>query len=391
MCDARASDTGTGAEASWSIPAGAEGGADGAAFALTSGGVLSLAAAKDFEAPDDADGDGTYEVTVSVTVGAQTATAALAVTLSDVDEPTLSVTTPGPFTVAEGETAVATLAASDTGTGAEASWSIPAGAEGGADGAAFAVTSEGMLSLVAAKDFEAPDDADGDGTYEVTVAAAAPASSMAGAQSATAALLVTLSDVNEAPVAKATASPARTRQGARVTLDGSASMDPDAGDTLSYLWTQADDGAPRVTLSDASAEQPAFTSPSDLAVGDGAGVHASGDGRGGPPCRGRGDGDGDAHLRGVDIGGLELCGGGRRGGVPADPRGERSQGADGAGDGRGNGRDAGHGGACGRDVRGGRARDGAAGADGGGRGAGDGQPGDGAACVGVGLAARAGG
>ena len=251
---------------SWSIPADAAGGADGAAFAVTSEGMLSLVAAKDFEAPDDADGDGTYEVTVSVTAGTQTATAALSVTLSDVDEPALAVTTAGPFTVAEGETAVAALAASDTGTGATAVWSIPAGAEGGADGAAFAVTSEGVLSLVAAKDFEAPDDADGDGTYEVTVAVAVPASSMAGAQSATAALLVTLSDVNEAPVAQASASPARVREGARVTLDGSASADPDAGDTLTYLWTQADDGAPRVTLSDASAEQTAFTSPSDLAA-----------------------------------------------------------------------------------------------------------------------------
>ncbi len=261
-----ASDTGTGGEAVWSIPAGAAGGADGAAFAVTSEGVLSLVAAKDFEAPDDADGDGTYEVSVSVTAGTQTATAALSVTLADVDEPTLAVTTAGPFTVAEGETAVAALAASDTGTGATAVWSIPAGAESGADGAAFAVTSEGVLSLVAAKDFEAPDDADGDGTYEVSVAVAVPASSMAGAQSATAALLVTLSDVNEAPVAQASASAARVREGARVTLDGSASTDPDAGDTLTYLWTQADDGAPRVTLSDASAEQPAFTSPSDLAA-----------------------------------------------------------------------------------------------------------------------------
>ena len=279
-----ASDTGTGQTASWSIPAGAEGGADGAAFALTSGDVLSLAAAKDFEAPDDADGDGTYEVTVSVTVGAQTATAALSVSLADVDEPALAVTTEGPLTVAEDETAVAQLAASDTGTGAAAAWSIPAGAAGGADGAAFSITSDGVLSLVAEKDFEAPDDADGDGTYEVMVAAAAPASPMAGAQSATAALLVTLTDVNEAPVARAAASPARVRQGASVTLDGSASTDPDAGDTLTYLWTQADDGAPRATLSDASAEQPAFTSLSGLAaetalafslrVTDAAGLHA---------------------------------------------------------------------------------------------------------------------
>ena len=167
----------------------------------------------------------------------------------------LGVTTPGPFTVAEGETAVAELAASDTGTGGTASWSIPEGTAGGADGAAFALTSEGVLTLVAAKDFEAPDDADGDGVYEVTVEAAVPATVMARAQSATAALLVTLANANEAPVVVASASPARVREGAEVTLDGSGSTDPDADDTLTYAWTQADDGAPRVVLSDANAAE----------------------------------------------------------------------------------------------------------------------------------------
>ena len=126
VAELAASKTGTGGEASWSIPEGTAGGADGAAFALTPEGVLSLVAAKDFEAPDDADGDGTYEVTVEVREGAQSATAALSVTLTDVDEARLAVTTPGPFAVAEGTTAVAELAASDTGTGAT-SWSIPEG------------------------------------------------------------------------------------------------------------------------------------------------------------------------------------------------------------------------------------------------------------------------
>ena len=275
-----ASQTDSGEAASWSIPAGTAGGADGAAFALTAEGVLSLVAAKDFEAPDDADGDGTYEVTVEVRAGDQSATAALSVTLTDVYEAPLEVTTPGPFAVAEGETAVATLAASDTGSGGAASWSIPAGTAGGADGAAFALTAEGVLSLVAAKDFEAPDDADGDGVWEVTVEAAVAA----GARSATAALLVTLTDVNEAPVAQASASPARVREGVEVTLDGRESTDPDAGDTLSHAWTQDEDGAPRVVLSNAAAAQPVFTSPSDLAaetelgftlkVTDAAGLHA---------------------------------------------------------------------------------------------------------------------
>ena len=185
---------------------------------------------------------GSLEVSFTVTAGA------------------LGVTTPGPFTVAEGAAAVTTLAASNTGTGESASWSIPDGAAGGADGAAFTLNPDGTLALMAAKDFEAPDDADGDGTYAVTVEA------RAGAQTATAALLATLTDTNEAPVAKASATPSVVREGVAVTLDAGASTDPDAGDTLSYAWTQTDEGGPRVTLSDASAAKPVFTAPSDLAA-----------------------------------------------------------------------------------------------------------------------------
>ena len=66
----------------WSIA----GGVDSSAFTLTSGGELAFGAAKDFEAPDDADGDGTYAVTVRVTDGANPVDAALTVSLTDVDE-----------------------------------------------------------------------------------------------------------------------------------------------------------------------------------------------------------------------------------------------------------------------------------------------------------------
>jgi len=45
--------------------------------------------------------------------------------------------------------------------------------------------------------------------------------------------------------------------GKSVTLDGSGSWDPDAGDLLTYAWTQI--GGPTVTLSDNTTVMPTFT------------------------------------------------------------------------------------------------------------------------------------
>ena len=53
--------------------------------------------------------------------------------------------------------------------------------------------------------------------------------------------------------------------GTVVTLTGAASSDPDAGQTLTYLWTQT--GGTSVTLSSSTAQQPTFTAPT-LNIGD---------------------------------------------------------------------------------------------------------------------------
>ena len=163
-----------------------------------------------------------------------------------------SVDEPRTHTVLEGETAVATLAVTDEDTSASAlTWSIREGADGGA----FAITTDGALSFLAAKDYESPDDVGGDGTYALTVQVSD------GKQSGTADLSVTLSNRNEAPSANAGADQDGIAGGATVSLSGTGT-DPDAGDTLSYGWRQT--AGTTVTLSAADAAATSFTAPSDL-------------------------------------------------------------------------------------------------------------------------------
>ena len=76
------------------------------------------------------------------------------------------ITSVGPFMVDEGTIAVATLAATDSDTiAADLIWTMA----GGADAALFVLSESGELAFGSVKDFEAPVDGDGDGTYEVTV------------------------------------------------------------------------------------------------------------------------------------------------------------------------------------------------------------------------------
>ena len=163
-------------------------------FAAGSAGATLSAATEDDEAVEAAS---TVTATVSAGDGytVNGASGSAGVVVED-DDAAPVVETASPIVVAENAAAVATLAASDADTASEdLAWSIPEGSAGGADGARFTLTAEGVLSFKAAKDYEAPDDADGDGDYEVTVGVTD------GSNAVGAALVVRLSDLDDtAPV-----------------------------------------------------------------------------------------------------------------------------------------------------------------------------------------------
>ena len=87
------------------------------------------------------------------------------ITITD-DDAAPVITTDSPLLVAENETEVATLAATDAdGAVGDLEWEIA----GGADGSKFTLTSDGELTFKTAKDYERPDDANRDGDYEIRV------------------------------------------------------------------------------------------------------------------------------------------------------------------------------------------------------------------------------
>ena len=178
-------------------------GADANRFTLSEAGALAFKTAKDFEAPDDADGDGTYEVTVRVTDGANPVDAALEVTLTDVDEiaavlPEVSVRA-GTAYVKEGSDAVFTL----TRTG-DVSDALTVTLEVTASGAVLATPAPASAAFTAGLgevEFRIPTIDDGEHTPDSTVTAGITAGRSYRPASGAASASVTVLDDDVAPPA----------------------------------------------------------------------------------------------------------------------------------------------------------------------------------------------
>ncbi len=165
------------------------GGVDAALFSINSStGALTFLTAPSFESPTDAGGNNVYDVTVQASDGTNNVTQAIAVTVTDVNEaPT--ITSAATFNAPENTTAVGTVTATDP-ENATLTYSI----SGGVDAALFSINSStGALTFLTAPNFESPTDTGGNNIYDVMVQASD------GTNSATQAVAVAVSDVNEAP------------------------------------------------------------------------------------------------------------------------------------------------------------------------------------------------
>ncbi|MGL5363385.1 MAG: cadherin domain-containing protein, partial [Bosea sp. (in: a-proteobacteria)] len=174
------------------------GGADNALFTINpTTGVLTFVSARNFEAPTDTGGDNVYDVIVQVSDGlGGLDSQAIAVTVTNQNDPPVITSNGGgptaSISVAENTTAITTVISTDPDFGATRSFSIA----GGVDASRFTINATtGVLTFTAARNFENPLDTGGNNIYDVIVQVS---DGLGG--TATQAIAVTVTNVNEAPV-----------------------------------------------------------------------------------------------------------------------------------------------------------------------------------------------
>ena len=144
------------------------GGADQAKFSINSStGELTFNTAPDFENPTDVGTNNVYEVQVTVSDGnGGTDVQLISVTVTDANDAPVITSSSSP-SVAENTTGVTTVTASDADLpGDTLTYSI----SGGGDAAKFSINATtGVLSFLAAPDFENPTDVGTNNVYDVTI------------------------------------------------------------------------------------------------------------------------------------------------------------------------------------------------------------------------------
>ena len=142
-------------------------GTDAALFTIDANtGEVSFRAAPDFETPGDADGDNVYDIIVTASDGINSTDHNVAITVTNENDNIPVFTSPATANAQENQTAAYEAAATDA-DGDALVYSLS-----GTDAALFTIDADtGAVSFMAAPDFEAPGDANGDNVYDIIVTA----------------------------------------------------------------------------------------------------------------------------------------------------------------------------------------------------------------------------
>ncbi len=248
-----ASDPDAGAKLSFSIT----GGADAKLFSINAiTGALAFVKAPNFDDPQDKDENNKYDVSVTVTDnGGLSDSDPITVTVNNVNV-TPQITSALTASVQENTKLAQTVTAID----ADANTTIAFSIAGGADAKLFQIDSKtGALSFLVAPNFEAPTDFDKNNTYIVQVRASD------GALADTKTLILSVANVNEAPVLTSKVSFAINE--GTFPVGTITASDPDAGAKVSFSITGGADAKlftiNAITGALAFLKAPSFDDPQD--------------------------------------------------------------------------------------------------------------------------------
>ena len=246
-----ASDPDAGASLSYSL-VDSNGAKDEGLLSINSStGVVAFIAAPNFETPTDVGADNKIEFSVLVSDGSLEVSQDYSFSITNVNEgPTISTSS---FSIAEGSTAIGTIAASDPDASSTLSYTIS-----GTDSSKFSINaSSGAVAFLSPPNFESPTDNGLDNTYNFTVTVSD------GFLSSSQLIAVAVGNVNEAPsFSIASAQSYVENSGATISV---VANDPDASSSLTYTLSGAD--ASKFTISSSGvlsfSSAPDYEIPSD--------------------------------------------------------------------------------------------------------------------------------
>jgi hypothetical protein len=215
----------------------------GSEINISSSGVLTFASAPDYETKNS------YTATVTVSDGTNSTTQNITVNVTDVIEnvaPTISGLSSS-ITVAENQTSVVSVSASD-GNGDTLSYSLT-----GTDASSLSINSSGVVTFNSSPDYETKT------SYSLTVNVSDASTT------ASQAITVNISNVNEAPVAQSQPQGYNFSENSTGVIFRASSQDPDSGDTLSFSLTGDDAGDFNIDSNGdiTFASDPNYESPTD--------------------------------------------------------------------------------------------------------------------------------